>query len=147
MDDSRFVNDMRCIFEALCGRQGAAEDLTQTLRMILVNQAPGGALSAKCSLSSPAKFMNANLILFSNRKPKFITGTRRTSAKPLYLTLAKAEGGADSGSATKPSSSNSTSSAPFGSDQTVFVRGEDAPLEGVIQFEKPSASSRIEKWG
>lgn len=25
--------------------------------------------------------------------------------------------------------------------------GEDVPLEGVIQFEKPSSSARIEKWG
>lgn len=27
------------------------------------------------------------------------------------------------------------------------MAGEDVPLEGVIQFEKPSSSSRLEKWG
>ncbi|KAI4337086.1 hypothetical protein L6164_015540 [Bauhinia variegata] len=101
--------------------------------MILVNQAPGGALSARCcfSSSSPMKFV----------KSKFIA--RSSSVKPFHLTLAKAEGGVEAGSTTKPVSSAS----PFANDETVFVGGEDLPLEGVIQFDKPTSSNRLQKWG
>lgn len=109
--------------------------------MLLLSQAPN--LSAKrCSLSSPPlnpKFTNPKPFLFSNRKPK-LTAT----SKPLNLTLAKPEGGIDSSSATKPTT-------PFHKDQTVFVGQENVPLEGVIQFDKPtldsSFSSRLNKWG
>lgn len=109
--------------------------------MLLLSQAPN--LSAKrCSLSSPPlnpKFTNPKPFLFSNRKPK-LTAT----SKPLNLTLAKPEGGIDSSSATKPTT-------PFHNDQTVFVGQENVPLEGVIQFDKPtldsSFSSRLNKWG
>ncbi|KAJ7958291.1 Transmembrane protein [Quillaja saponaria] len=117
--------------------------------MLMLSQAPGGALSARrCSLSSsPIKVVKANPDLFSNRKPKFMT--RGSTIKPLNLTLAKADGGVDSGPApaTKPASSNSQIPYPFGNDETVLVGQEDVPLEGVIQFEKPSSSARLEKWG
>ncbi|KAF7830510.1 Transmembrane protein [Senna tora] len=99
-------------------------------------------MSARCTLSSPAKFVNANPTLFSNRKPKFLTTT--THSKPLQISLAKADGGIDS---TSTSTSTSTNSAPFANDETVFVSGNDVPLEGVIQFEKPNDSSRFQKWG
>ncbi|XP_050252902.1 uncharacterized protein LOC126699233 isoform X3 [Quercus robur] len=109
--------------------------------MLLLSQAPN--LSAKrCSLSSSPlnpKFTNPKPFLFSNRKPK-LTST----SKPLNLTLAKPEGGIDSSSATKPTT-------PFHNDQTVFVGQENVPLEGVIQFDKPTSdssfSSRLNKWG
>lgn len=114
-------------------------------RMILVSQAAGGALSARCSLPSSAKFVNANPSLFSNRKPKLLT--RKCHVKTLQITLAKAEGGVESGSPTNSASSSSTTSAPFANDETVFVSGKDVPLEGVIQFEKPGDSSRFQKWG
>ncbi|XP_061351496.1 uncharacterized protein LOC133296514 [Gastrolobium bilobum] len=117
--------------------------------MILVSQVPCIAMFAKCSPSYSAKFIAANPLPFLNPSPKFIT--RRSSIRPLHLTLAKAEGGIESSSATKSSSSTSTSSptapSPFSNDQTVFVGDEDVPLEGVIQFDKPSSSSRVEKWG
>ncbi|XP_028806924.1 uncharacterized protein LOC114761670 [Neltuma alba] len=109
--------------------------------MILISQAPGGALSARCSLPSPAKFVDANPSLFGNRKPKLIT--RRSHVKPLQITRAKAEGSVESGSA----SASTTASAPSANDEMVFVGGKDFPLEGVIQFEKPSNSSRFRKWG
>lgn len=113
--------------------------------MILVSQAPCGAMFAsKCSLSSSPKFITSNSPPFPNPLPKFIT------RRPFHLTLAKAEANFDSSSPTKSSSSTSTSTtpnSPFANDQTVFVGGEDVPLEGVIQFEKPTSSSRLEKWG
>ncbi|KAI4316584.1 hypothetical protein L6164_024553 [Bauhinia variegata] len=107
--------------------------------MILVSQAHGGPLSAKClfSSSSPIKFIHGNPSVFSNRKSKF-------NVKPLHLTLARAEGGVESDSTSKPVSSASPSIA---NDETVFVGSEDIPLEGVIQFDKPTSSKRLEKWG
>ncbi|XP_027330634.1 uncharacterized protein LOC113846490 isoform X2 [Abrus precatorius] len=105
--------------------------------MILIShsQAPCGAMFSKCSLSTPPKFITAtNPLRFSNLLPKFID-TSRISVR------AKAQGNIDSGSATNSSSS------PFDNEQTVFVGGEDVPLEGVIQFDKPTSSSPLEKWG
>ncbi|XP_047168854.1 uncharacterized protein LOC124837518 [Vigna umbellata] len=95
---------------------------------------------SKCSsLSSASKFITVtNPLQFSNPATKFIS--RRSSiTRPLHLTLAK-----DSDSA-----STSTSSPPssFANDPPVFVTGEDVPLEGVIQFEKPNSSPQFEKWG
>ncbi|CAK7347383.1 unnamed protein product [Dovyalis caffra] len=117
--------------------------------MLLLSQAPGGALSAK--RCTPLKFAHQNQPLFLNSpKPKFISRKR----PPFPLTLAKAEGGLDSTSATKqplstnnPTPSPSTPAPSFNSNDTVFVGQEDVPLEGVIQFEKPTSSGRLEKWG
>nr|KYP72489.1 hypothetical protein KK1_005078 [Cajanus cajan] len=77
---------------------------------------------SKCS---PHKFITLTNPL--PPAPKFIT------TRPLHLTLAKAETNLDSDSSSPP--------------QTVFVTGEDVPLEGVIQFEKPTSSPPFEKWG
>ncbi|KAK2452664.1 hypothetical protein QL285_000438 [Trifolium repens] len=114
--------------------------------MILVShiQAPCGAMFANYSIPCSTKFITSNSPQqFSiNQTPKF---TRRSSIRTLHLTLAKAERNIDSTSPPKPSSSSTTSS--FSNDQTVFVGDKDVPLEGVIQFDKPNSSSRIEKWG
>ncbi|XP_059461608.1 uncharacterized protein LOC132190590 [Corylus avellana] len=105
--------------------------------MLVLSQAPNGALSAKrCSLSSTLipKFSKPNPLLFSNRKPRF-------SPRPLLnLTLATKQ---------DISSSSSTGPPPLQNDEeTVFVGQENVPLEGVIQFDKPaSSSSRLNKWG
>ncbi|XVE70229.1 hypothetical protein DITRI_Ditri10aG0056200 [Diplodiscus trichospermus] len=106
---------------------------------------PSGALSARrCSLkfTAPSQPLCANSA--SHRRPKFIPP--RNSRKPLHICLAKAEGGVDSASASAPKQS-SPPSPTFNNDDTVFVGQEDVPLEGVIQFEKPSSSSRLVKWG
>ncbi|KAK9270148.1 hypothetical protein L1049_025724 [Liquidambar formosana] len=118
--------------------------------MLMLSQAPSGALSARrcCSLSSPPKFTHPNSPLFSKRKPTKFTPTNPT--KTVNLTVVKAEGGIDSGSATKQAfsaSSTPPSPSPFNNDETVLVGGESVPLEGVIQFEKPNSSSRLNKWG
>ncbi|KAG4953623.1 hypothetical protein AAZX31_14G089200 [Glycine max] len=115
--------------------------------MILVSRIQvhcGGAMFSKCSslLSLPEFITVTNPPTFSNPAPKFIP-RRRSSTRPFHLTLAKAEGNLDSDS---PSTSSSSPS-PFATDQTVFVTGEDVPLEGVIQFEKPTSSPPFEKWG
>ncbi|KAH7523764.1 hypothetical protein FEM48_Zijuj06G0046700 [Ziziphus jujuba var. spinosa] len=114
--------------------------------MLMLSQAPGGALSArKCVLSSTSTF-TTNPPLFPKRKPKF--APRLNLAKPLNLTRAKAERGVESNSTTNQAFSASTTTPPFDNDQTVFVGQENVPLEGVIQFEKPSSSSsRLNKWG
>ncbi|KAF5739838.1 hypothetical protein HS088_TW12G01049 [Tripterygium wilfordii] len=109
--------------------------------MLLLSQAPGTALST--TLPSPLKFANPNPTLFANnRKARFCSTRIRT--RRVNITLAKADGGVDSGSATKQTPPRSP---PFGSDETIFVGQESVPLEGVIQFEKTSSSSRIDKWG
>ncbi|PQP93475.1 uncharacterized protein Pyn_11174 [Prunus yedoensis var. nudiflora] len=117
--------------------------------MLVLGQAPSGALSARrCSLSSPPKFTNPNPPLFSNRKPRF--ASKANPSKSLNITLAKADGGVDSTSAaTKQafSSSPAPPPPPLDNDQPVFVGQENIPLEGVIQFEKSSSSSRLRKWG
>ncbi|XP_018810429.2 uncharacterized protein LOC108983295 [Juglans regia] len=109
--------------------------------MLVLSQAPGGALSTKrCSLSSPPipNFSKPNPLLFSYRRHKF-------SPRPFVnLTLATKQDISSS------SSSSSTNPSPFQNDQeTVFVGEENVPLEGVIQFDKPtsSSSSRLDKWG
>ncbi|KAK7377003.1 hypothetical protein VNO80_02423 [Phaseolus coccineus] len=96
---------------------------------------------SKCSsLSSPSKFIITvtNPLKFSNPAPKFFS-RRNSITRPLHLTLAK-----DSDSASTPASSSPSS---FVNDQPVFLTGEDVPLEGVIQFEKPNSSPQFEKWG
>ncbi|KDP41580.1 hypothetical protein JCGZ_15987 [Jatropha curcas] len=115
--------------------------------MLVVSQGTGGALSArKCTHIAPFKFTHKKPPLFSNTTgPNFIS-----KKQPFYLTLAKADGGLDSSSATKqPLSSNNSPPPPpsFSSDDTVFVGQENVPLEGVIQFEKLTSSSRLDKWG
>ncbi|XP_022772930.1 uncharacterized protein LOC111315471 isoform X2 [Durio zibethinus] len=110
--------------------------------MFLVTS-PSGALSVrKFTLKFTAPIQSVYSNSATHRRPKFITS--RNCRKPLHLTLAKAEGGLDSASAPRQSS---PTPPPFNNDDTVFVGQEDVPLEGVIQFEKPSSSSRLIKWG
>ncbi|KAF2323940.1 hypothetical protein GH714_004171 [Hevea brasiliensis] len=115
--------------------------------MLLVSQGPGGALSARrCTRISPLQFTHKNPPLFSNiTGPKFIS-----KRPPFYPNLAKVDGGVDSTSATKQPLSNNNSAPPpppFSRDDPVFVGPDNVPLEGVIQFEKPTSSSRLDKWG
>ncbi|XVF64228.1 hypothetical protein PTKIN_Ptkin09bG0151800 [Pterospermum kingtungense] len=102
---------------------------------------PTGALSArKCSLKFTAPIQPLHSNSATLRRPKFPPS--KNSRKPLHLTLAKADGGLDSAPKQAPPP------PPFNNDDTVFVGQEDVPLEGVIQFEKPtSSSSRLIKWG
>ncbi|KAF9623840.1 hypothetical protein IFM89_005425, partial [Coptis chinensis] len=106
--------------------------------MFLVTQAPNRALSSKqCTHSSSSQFPNSNprKPLFSNKpKPKFIS---RNPIKSPNLTLV----------ANAVDSRPDSSSPPFKEDETVFVGDDRVPLEGVIQFDKPDFSEKINKWG
>ncbi|KAG4193957.1 hypothetical protein ERO13_A06G026200v2 [Gossypium hirsutum] len=125
------------------GIQKRTQHKTERSSNMFLISCPSGALSAKkCSLkfTVPIKPSISNSSI--HKRPKFIPS--RNPRKPLQITLAKAEGGLDS--APKQSS---PPPPPFNnSDDTVFVGQDDVPLEGVIQFEKPSSSSsHLSKWG
>ncbi|EEF52237.1 uncharacterized protein LOC8265252 isoform X2 [Ricinus communis] len=125
--------------------------------MLLVSQGAGGGLSARrctCTHISPPKFAHKKPpLFFSNNAtaggPKFISKKRQSFYH--HLTLAKAaDGSSDSPTSSTTKQSPSTNNSPppsFRTDETVFVGQENVPLEGVIQFEKPSSSSRLDKWG
>ncbi|KAF6136907.1 hypothetical protein GIB67_018946, partial [Kingdonia uniflora] len=89
---------------------------------LVTTQAP---LSLSTKTFSPSQFS----------KPK-LKSLSRNPNKTLNLTVANA-------SDSKPPSI-SASSPPFQSDLPVSVK---VPLEGVIQFEKPSFAKQINKWG
>ncbi|KAK6257190.1 hypothetical protein QUC31_000649 [Theobroma cacao] len=114
---------------------------------MLLLSSPSGALSArKCSIKFTAPIQPLYSNSATSRRPKLIP--TRNSPKPLHLTFAKAEGGLDSASASASAPKQSPPPPPpFNNNDTVFVGQEDVPLEGVIQFEKPSSSSHLIKWG
>ncbi|XP_021846192.1 uncharacterized protein [Spinacia oleracea] len=96
--------------------------------------------STSSSISSTLKFSHTNptITLFSKRTLK------SNSIKPrirLPLTLAK------SSDSSSPVTKQSSPPPSFPENDTVFVGPESVPLEGVIQFDKPSSSSRFKKWG
>ncbi|KAF8023072.1 hypothetical protein BT93_F0536 [Corymbia citriodora subsp. variegata] len=114
--------------------------------MLLLSQAPTGALSSKscCSTSSPSSSIASATPrppLFSNRRPNFFSRPR--PSKPGRLALAKADDALDAVPPRPPLAPPS----PFDGGDTVFVGQESVPLEGVIQFEKPSSASRLKNWG
>ncbi|KAL6216731.1 hypothetical protein ACLB2K_009950 [Fragaria x ananassa] len=113
--------------------------------MLILSQAPAGALSATCSRKPPLKFTNPNPPIFSTRKPKFVSTPNSSKS----LTLAKAvEDSTSAAVNSKPPLSTAANTPPLNNDdQPVFVGGENMPLEGVIQFDRPSSSARIRKWG
>ncbi|KAL8141072.1 hypothetical protein V2J09_007093 [Rumex salicifolius] len=96
---------------------------------------------ARCRSSSSAPLSSSKLIhpkatLFSKRNTKFSSLDPRKVHHRLPHASAKSNEGIDS-----PSSSTATA------EQPTLVSGDSVPLEGVIQFEKPNSSSRVEKWG
>ncbi|CAL1395712.1 unnamed protein product [Linum trigynum] len=126
--------------------------------MMVLSQAPGGALSTRrCATTSSIQFTLRKPPLF----PQFAQPSRNSLSdhhrRRLCLTLSKAEGGgidATTSATTppvieEPTPRPSPPPAALGSTDTVFVGQQNVPLEGVIQFEKPSSAStsRIEKWG
>lgn len=116
---------------------------------MLVLTTPTGPLSArKCVVSacSPLNFITKpDSDLCSSRVSDPWSGFVKPRRRRVVLTLAKPDGSVNS----RPSTSfTPPSQTPFAGDETVFVGQEKVPLEGVIQFEKPSSSSSsITKWG
>lgn len=112
--------------------------------MLVLSQATSGRRNL---FLSPPKFTHPKPPLFSRRKPKFISKSPRRLPFDLAVS-AQADGGVDSGSATKQAFSSSAA-PPFNTkkEETVVVGEESVPLEGVIQFDKPNISSSLSKWG
>ncbi|XP_039136916.1 uncharacterized protein LOC120274450 [Dioscorea cayenensis subsp. rotundata] len=105
--------------------------------MLLLSQAPNGALSARrCTSRPPLRFSTSKTPLFSRPKPS-IAPPRR----PL-LSFSTSNGAASDPA--PPSTSPVSSSTQI--DETVFVGDENVPLEGVIQFDKPSGPSKLLSW-
>lgn len=114
---------------------------------MLVLSSPNGPLSARrCTLSSPSPL---KFVIIPTSTPYSYPFSIPTSNRRLHLTIAKADGGLDSASATKPSSPSSPPPPPppFANEDIILVGQDTVPLEGVIQFEKPNFSSRLRKWG
>ncbi|PKA66508.1 hypothetical protein AXF42_Ash003162 [Apostasia shenzhenica] len=100
--------------------------------VLLVSQAPNGALSARRFSATASVLPSSNFRnpLFAQCRPSF--PSRTLEEKSLHLTLV-ASG--------DPGPSGRAPAQPFPSqkDDTVFVGEEGVLLEGVIQFEKPLA--------
>ncbi|EOA38435.1 hypothetical protein CARUB_v10010055mg [Capsella rubella] len=107
---------------------------------MLVLRTPTGPVSAVrfITKTNPSSFSSSDSCLVSAP-----TTLRR---RRVVLALSNPDGTVKS----KPTTTTSSSQIPSSGDDTVFVGQEDVPLEGVIQFDKPSSStssSNITKWG
>ncbi|XP_027149157.1 uncharacterized protein LOC113749572 [Coffea eugenioides] len=116
---------------------------------VLSSQAAGGAAVAtvSCTHRCSLQFTNPVPPLFSNRRPPKFPPTN-THNFPRRRTVANAESTTSRPSATPTGPSTPPNSAK--EDVPITLVGEqDVPLEGVIQFEKPtsSPSALISKWG
>ncbi|KAJ0981837.1 hypothetical protein J5N97_010092 [Dioscorea zingiberensis] len=104
--------------------------------MLLLSQAPTGALSSRRYPSCPPlPFATPKVPLFSRPKP------RLAPPRPPVLAFSTSNG-----AASEPAPSTRPVSSSTREDETVFVGDEDVPLEGVIQFEKPSGPSKLLSW-
>ncbi|XP_050214843.1 uncharacterized protein LOC126665945 [Mercurialis annua] len=124
--------------------------------MLLVSQvAGGGALSARrcacaCTHSSPPQFTHQKPpLFFSNPNPAaatLISNKTHHPSRRFHLTLAKADGSVDA-TPNQSLSNDTTNTSNPQTFRTDFVGQENVPLEGVIQFDKSSSNSRLQKWG
>lgn len=108
--------------------------------MLLVTQASNGSLSARrfstASTASQNHSYKLRKRLFSRSRLGFHS---RNLGKPLHIQhAADGEPG--------PSTQATSLSFPSREDDTVFVGDEGVPLEGVIQFDKPSSTLPLLSW-
>ncbi|XP_073304853.1 uncharacterized protein [Primulina huaijiensis] len=110
----------------------------------LLSQAAGGGGWELLSSThqSSLKFANPIPPLFSKHRRNLSVSR---SLKP--LTLANAAESSSGSAASKPASSATIPVNDEGPCSISFVGQENAPLEGVIQFEKPNSSSLLAIWG
>lgn len=115
--------------------------------MLLLSQAPNGALSARrCPSSSSSSAVSSSLSPFSKTDPFLFSKSRprfpsRNPRRPRPLSLSAPA--VDPGRSARPVSS---SPAAAQEDEIVSVGDDGVPLEGVIQFEKPVGSSKLVTW-
>ncbi|WOL17698.1 hypothetical protein Cni_G26491 [Canna indica] len=112
--------------------------------MLLLSQAPNGALSATARRFPSAASSSSSSIPFSKPHPSLFSNSRRRFAsrnpkRPSPVSLSAA----DPGPSTRSFPSNP---AAVQEDETVSVGDDSVPLEGVIQFEKPGPSSKFVTW-
>ncbi|XP_076897146.1 uncharacterized protein LOC143550372 [Bidens hawaiensis] len=100
-----------------------------------LSQAPAGGVGLSTETRHPPRFTHPNPPLFSNRRPKVLSTSSLPNNNNNNNNLRTVIANADVTNKPKPSSN-----LP---DQPISV----VPLEGVIQFEKPDATSRFRKWG
>ncbi|KAK6939751.1 Protein of unknown function DUF3054 [Dillenia turbinata] len=117
--------------------------------MLVLSRAPTGAgealSSSKSSFNSPLKFTNPNPPLFSSPKnPKFLPANPK---KSLTLNASDADRTPVDSSSPPAKPSLPTPSPSQSRTQFTVVGQESIPLEGVIQYEKPDFSARVDKWG
>ncbi|KAK6938545.1 Protein of unknown function DUF3054 [Dillenia turbinata] len=110
--------------------------------MVVLSQAPTGAVgalsSSKSSFNSPLKFTNP-ISLPKNSQKSLTLNASNADRTSVHSSSPPANP-----SLSTPSPSQSPPQPPT---QFTVVDQESVPLEGVIQFEKPDFSSRIDKWG
>ncbi|XP_020592398.1 uncharacterized protein LOC110032942 [Phalaenopsis equestris] len=105
---------------------------------LLVSQAPNGALSARRSSGAGAtSFIPSSKLLHTPSSQTFLELSSQNRRKPLHLTLAA--GG-------EPATSRRSPPFPAQDEDAVFVGEDGVPLEGVIQFDKPSTPSALLSW-
>ncbi|XP_058080503.1 uncharacterized protein LOC131228679 [Magnolia sinica] len=105
--------------------------------MFHLGRVPNGAISAISP--PPLCIAHPKPHLFSHpNRPKF---NPRKTLNP-NLTIANAESRPSQTALSNPTSQ----SPPFPSDEIVSVEEDRVPLEGVIQIERPTSSSRFESW-
>lgn len=113
--------------------------------MYLLSQTPAAPASLTSSstthkCSSPLKHTLPIPPLFSTRRPPNFS--IRTRKSPLFCVSSEATNNNSNNAPPLSKSGESSSSPPI-----TLVSQDSVPLEGVIQFEKPSFSARIDKWG
>ncbi|CAL9072820.1 uncharacterized protein LOC135635077 [Musa acuminata AAA Group] len=114
--------------------------------MLLLSQAPNGALSARRCPSSSSSAVSSSLSPFSKTDPSLFSKSRprfpsRNPRRPRPLSLSAPA--VDPGRSARPLSSPP---AAVQEDEIVSVGDDGVPLEGVIQFEKPGGSSKLLTW-
>ncbi|KAK8962537.1 hypothetical protein KSP40_PGU018242 [Platanthera guangdongensis] len=108
--------------------------------VLLVTQASNGALSGRrFSAAGSASLKHSSKLRQRLSSRSRLRLHSRNFGKPLHLTHAvDGEPG--------PSTQATSLSFPVREDDTVFVGDEGVPLEGVIQFDKPSATPSLLSW-
>ncbi|XP_010500170.1 PREDICTED: uncharacterized protein LOC104777594 [Camelina sativa] len=108
---------------------------------MLVLHTPAGPVSAVRFITK------TNPYAFSSSDSWLVPAPHTRRRKRVVLAVSNPDGSVKS----KPTTTTtSASQIPSSGDETVFVGQENVPLEGVIQFDKPSSStssSKFTKWG
>ena len=122
--------------------------------MLLLCQSPANArFSGRRGLPSnpPPPTLSASFLSFQHFFSSSSSGCRIRNRSLTLVSSAADDAGETSSSAAGGRPATSASPAPStsfpGGGEIVSVGEEGVPLEGVIQFDRPSPASRLESWG